>query len=158
MKDILSNNIIKTITNIINDTTSIQFLQPKLWFSNPGAASFTNLEILSCLGFFVGALIVGVFVLVIDRWRIGNYPPKNRIARPAGWGLFSFGLTGILFTLIRSQGISFLGARIILVGLALSSVVWCIYFLRRYFKDLPAHVVEHEARALKRKYLAKRGK
>jgi len=146
---------IRTVTNIIKGIVSIQILQPTFWFRNPGAASFTSIEILSCLGFFSLVFLVGIVTLFINRWKIRNYPPKNQIFQPAGWGLFGIGLSGIFFTLIRSQGVSFLGARFFLLLFAVASFAWAGYFLRRYFKELPAEIVSYEAKELKKKYLKK---
>jgi len=151
----LNNNYIKSRTNIIKDIISIQIIQPAFWFRNQGAASFLSVEILSCLIFFGTVFLLGVFVLVFNRWRIKNYPPKNKIFGPAGAGLLAFGIAGVIFTLIRSQGVSFLGARFFLLVIGLVSVAWAFYFLRRYFRDLPAQIVKYEAGALKKKYLSK---
>jgi hypothetical protein len=151
----LNNNYIKSLTNIIKDIISIQIIQPAFWFRNQGAASFLSVEILGCLIFFGMVFLLGVFILAFNRWRFKNYPPKNKIFGPVGAGLLGFGVAGIVFTLIRSQGVSFLGARIFLLVFTLASIVWALYFIRRYFRDLPAQIVKYEAGALKKKYLSK---
>ena len=156
IKDILNNQFFKILLNIIKGIEKIQILQPAFWFRNPGATSLTSVEISTYLVFFGLVFLIGISILVVDRWRIKNYPPKNRILRPAGWGLFGFGLTGIIFTLIRSQGVTFLGVRFFPAAFALASIIWAVYFLCRYFKNLPAEVVKYEAKALKRKYLGRR--
>jgi len=150
----LNSNAIKTITNIIKGITSVQQLHFNYWFRNPGPAGFK--DVLPPLVFFVLIIIAGIAMLVYNRWRVGRYPPKNRIFTPAGVGLIILGISGVAFTLMRSQGITFLGVRFFLLAHLIAVAALFLYFLYQYKKRLPSEAVKYEADALKRKYLSHR--
>lgn len=144
---------VKQNLNIIKDIISIQQLQPSYWFRNPGPASFK--DILPVLAFFTLIIFTGVLLLIYNRWKIGRYPPKNKIFKPAAIGLILLGISGVVFTLLRSQGITFLGVRFFLLIFILASLLWILYFFYLYRKRLPREIVKYEARALKQKYFSK---
>ena len=151
MKDIFNHSLIKTILNIIKSILSIQQLHFNYWFRNPGPASLK--DVLPLFVFFTLTILAGVTLLVYNRWRIGRYPPKNKIFRPAGIGLVILGISGVGFTFMRSQGITFLGVRFFLLIFVLATLVWILYFSYLYRKKMPAEVVKYEAKSLKQKYL-----
>jgi hypothetical protein len=141
--------------NIIKGIKSIQQLQFTYWFHNPGSASFKSLGILVPLIIFTLFVLSGISLLFYNKFKVGNYPPKNRILNPVGVGLVAIGLSGLVFTLMRSQGISFLGVRFFLIVHVLVAVLWVSYYSYLYFKRLPGEAIAYEAAALKKKYLAK---
>jgi len=143
----------ETIQSITKGLKSTQFLQPNFWFRNPGAASLD--EAIFILTLFVIIFLLGVLILIYNRWQVGIYPPKNKILKPGGIGLISFGSTGLVFSLFRWQGIDFLGVRFILLAVFLASLAWTVFFLFLYLKKVPEQAVEYETRLIKKKYLSK---
>lgn len=154
-KDILNNEIIKHIFSIIKGITSIQLLQLSYWFHNPGPVDFMARGVLIPLLLFALIIFIGIGMLLYNKFKIGRYPPKNIIFKDCGIGLLIIGISGEVFTLMRSQGINFLGVRFFLLANLLLALGFAAYYLRLYLKRLPAEILKYEANALKKKYLAK---
>ncbi len=149
----LSSNITESILNIIKGITSIQIFQFDFWF-HPAPTSLIE----AVLPFVVFVLItfLGVGALFYNQWKVGKYPPKNRIFKPLATGLIIIGIFGLIFTALNWQGISFLGMRIFLLAPFLAAVAWFLFFLRLLKKEVPDQVVKYETRLIKRRYFTKK--
>lgn len=139
--------------NIIKDINIEQIIRIDFWFRNPGPASLG--ELVFWLTLFSFTFIFGISILLHNRFRIGHYPPKNKILKPTGIGLVIIGAFGEVFSLFRWQGIVFLGVRAILLFIFLAAISWGVFFVFLYRKRVSNQSVEYEARAIKKKYLAK---
>jgi hypothetical protein len=148
-------NITETTLNIIKGITSIQIFKFDFWFqSNPtDLISFFVTFII-----FLGVTFFGVGVLVYNRWKIGNYPPKNKILKPFGIGLVITGAFGLFFSVLNWQGVSFLGVRFFLLGIFLVGVVWFLFSLALLKRKAPDQVVKYETGLIKRRYFSKKAK
>jgi len=93
--------------------------------------------------------------LLNNRFKIGHYPPKNKIFKPAGIVLIIIGASGGVFSLFRWQGIDFLGVRAPLLLIFIAALSWSVYIFFLYRARVPNQSVDYEARAIKKKYLAK---
>ena len=139
--------------NIIKDINIEQIIRMDFWFRNPGPASLG--ELVFWLTLFSFTFILGISILIYNRFRIGHYHPKNKILKLTGIGLVIIGAFGEVFSLFRWQGIDFLGVRAILLFIFLAAISWGVFFVFLYRKRVPNQSVEYEARAIKKKYLAK---
>ncbi len=149
----LSSNITETILNIIKGIKSIQIFQFEFWFRS-APTSLVGVV----LPFVVFVLIIfgGISIFFYNRWKVGKYPPKNKIFKPLATGLIIIGIFGLLFTALNWQGISFLGVRILLLALFLAAVAWFLFFLRLLKKKVPDQVVRYETGLIKRRYFTKK--
>lgn len=138
---------------MLKDINIEQIVGIDFWFRNPGLASLGELIFWLATFSFIG--LFGVTMLLYNRFKIGRYPPKNRILKPAGIGLIIIGALGEAFSLFRWQGIDFLGVRAILLFIFIAAIAWSVYFFILYLRRVPNQSVDYEARAIKKKYLAK---
>lgn len=139
--------------NIIKGINIEQIIQIEFWFHNPGPASLG--ELIFWLTVFSSTALVGFLILLYNRYKIGYYPPKNKIFKPVGIGLVIIGAFGEVFSLFRWQGIDFLGVRAILLLIFVAVLSWSIFFVLIYRKRVPSQSMAYEARAIKKKYLSK---
>ncbi len=138
---------------MIKGITSIQIFQFEFWFHS---APTSLVE--AALPFVVFVLVTfgGISIIFYNRWKVGKYPPKNKIFKPLATGLITIGIFGLVFTALNWQGISFLGARILLLALFLVAVAWFLLFLRLLKKKVPDQVVKYETGLIKRRYFTKK--
>lgn len=139
--------------NIIKDINMEQIIKIEFWFRNPGPAVLA--ELIFWLTIFSLTTLGGITLLLYNRFKIGHYPPKNKILKPTGIGLVTIGVFGEVFSLFRWQGIDFLGVRAILLVIFLVAMSWSVFFVFLYRRRVPNKSVAYEARAIKKKYLAK---
>ena len=139
--------------NIIKDINIEQFIQVEFWFRNPGPASLG--EFIFWLTLFSATFLFGISIFIFNKFKIGHYPPKNRILNPAGIGLIITGIFGEIFSLFRWQGIDFLGVRAVLLLILIASFFWISYIFFLYRHRVPNQSIDYEARAIKKKYLGK---
>lgn len=123
------------------------------WFNNPGIASRMELAVLLLL--FGAVFLLGVGIILYNKWLVKKYPPKNKILWPAGNGLLYLGLAGFLFTAFRYLGASFLSVRFFPLLIMIISAGWFLYFVRAYIKNVPGDSLKYEADLVKKKYLDK---
>lgn len=142
-----------TTQNITNNIRSFLESQLSFWFRNPGPASLAELLIIIFIFSFI--VILGATSLIYNRWKIGDYRPKNKIVKPAGVGLVYIGLSGLITTLFRWQGIDFMGARFFPLLFFTFAIVWIGFFAYLYQSALPTEIIKYEAGLVKKKYLTK---
>ena len=140
------------INSILNSVNKIQILQLGFWFHSD-SRSLTEASV--TLGIFSLLVVIGIFLLLYNRRRIGNYPPKNNLIKPAGIGIIVFGVAGLVFSLFNWQGIAFLGVRLTLLVIFVTSLGWGSYFLYLYQTKLRQETIRYEARIIKRRYFTK---
>jgi hypothetical protein len=136
--------MLTNISNYIN-------LQFDFWFKNPGGLDVQ--QAMPIFAIFVVYFMFGLFVLIYNKFFIGNYPPKNRIFEPAAIGLMLLAINGLLFAFFRYQGVTFLGLRFFLILAIIAPLIWLSVFIYLYWKRVSQETVNYEARALKSKYL-----
>ena len=139
----------QNITKVINIE---QIISVEFWFRNPGLASAAELTI--WLALFSLVILLGISILLFNKIKIGHYPPKNKILKPAGIGLILTGPTGVIFSLLRWQGIDFLGVRAILLIIFIVAIGWILTFSYLYCKKIPEASIKYEAKQIKKKYLS----
>jgi fatty acid desaturase len=128
--------------------------QREFWFSNTGPANLAEILIIAAL--FGLIFITGVALLSYNRWKIGSYPPKNKIFKFLGSGPVYTGLFGFIFLFFRWLGIDFLGARFFPLIIVVISAVWVLFFAYLYRKKVPDEVIRYETKLVKKKYLSKK--
>ena len=143
----------ETILNIIKGITSLQFFQVEYWFRSESA---TLQGVLLPAITFLLIFLSGIILIIYNQRRIGHYPPKNKILKPAGIGLIISGITGAAFTFFTWQGVSFLGVRAFLLVIFMASIAWVVFNLNLYRKKVPEQSVKYEAGLIKQKYLRKK--
>ena len=121
---------------MLKDINIEQIIGTEFWFRNPGLASLP--EILFWLSLFSLITIIGIAILLYNRYKIGHYPPKNKIFKPAGIVLIVIGAFGEVFSLFRWQGIDFLGVRAILLLIFIAALSWGVYIFFLYRARVPA--------------------
>jgi hypothetical protein len=141
------------IQNILNSIDVLQLFRLEFWFRNPGSASVS--EFAFWLVVFIATILLGVLIFLFNKVRIGYYPPKNKILKPASAGFLIIGAVGIMFSLFRWQTIDFLGVRAPLLLTIIAALAWGAFFLYSYRKKVPDQSVKYETIRLKQKYLAR---
>jgi hypothetical protein len=149
----LSSNITESILNIIKGITSTQIFQFGFWFHS---APTSLASVLLPFVVFVSITLFGISIIFYNRWKVGKYPPKNKIFKPLAAGLIIIGIFGLVFTALNWQGISFLGVRIFLLAIFLAALAWFIFFLYLLKKKVPDQTVRYETGLIKRRYFSKK--
>lgn len=149
----LSNKIIIILSSITNSIVSIQQLQVGYWFSSDQTP---NLQAaLPAVTFFSIGFLLGVVTYFYNRFVIHQYAPKNRVLRPFSIGIALLSLAGSVFVFFRYLKVSFLGTRFFIALFMIAVVSWVGYFCYLWRKRVPAEIVKHETRMIKKKYLRK---
>ena len=125
------------------------------WFKKPVA---TGLEILLELLFSALVIVLGSGFLAFNKFKIGKYPPKNKIIKRFGLGFIYFGAIPLVITVLIALGVSFPGIRLAFLLVGTFCVLWLSYFFYLYNKKIKNEIVNYEAKLLQKQYLPKRGR
>jgi len=133
----------------------VHILRFEFWFrSSPNQIEQMILPVI----LFTLIFLIGFAAIFYNQKIIGNYPPKNKIFKPAAIGLIILGLTGLVFCLLTWQGISFLGVRFFLLVIFLLALFWSVAFIYLYQKRVAKEIIKYETRLIKQKYFKKASK
>lgn len=144
--------IVTNITNSINLTT---YIDASFWTASGRSEISGVVWFLILSGIIIG---LGLIIIVLSIIFIKDYPPKKKLLIPFAWILIGLGITGLIFSLLRIQGVSFFSAYGFWVLIILGFIATAGYFGFRYIFYLPKEQVIYETLKIKKKYLPKRKK
>ena len=143
------------IANIINNINISDYLQASFWTASGRSELGGVLWFILLSGITIG---LGVIILALSSFFIKDYPPKKKLLVPFSWFLIVGGINGLVFGLLRVQGVSFFSAYGFWFLIILSLLGTVGYFGFRYIFYLPKEQVNYETLKVKKRYLPKRKK
>lgn len=143
------------ITNITNNINFTNYFDASFWTAS-GRSEFGGVIWFIMLSGIV--IILGLIIVFLSTLFIKDYPPKKKLLIPFSWILIGLGISGMVFGLLRIQGVSFFSAYGFWVLIILGFIATLGYFGFRYIFYLPEEQVSYETLKIKKKYLPKRKK
>ncbi|OGY23339.1 MAG: hypothetical protein A2Y57_00010 [Candidatus Woykebacteria bacterium RBG_13_40_7b] len=146
--------MIEVLGLILNYFDFQKLISPKYFFSaNPGSAFKFYVPLVA---FSTILIVLGAAILIYNKTKIKNYPPKNKFFNGLGIWSIIFGTFSLALIFFRYEGVRFLSARILWVFYLLSLFLVSFFYLKKYFGRLPKEIFKYESYLLKQKYLSKR--
>lgn len=128
----------------------MEFIKAQYWFTNHDPSPTSEFALWTAI--FVALALIGLTVVIFNYFFVREYPPKNKILKPLGFGILGFALAGEIFTLFNWQGIDFLGVRFFEAAILIIGLFFASFLVYQYFKTVPKESIKYETAKIKKKY------
>lgn len=143
------------ISNITDNIIFRDYLDASFWTAS-GRSEFSS--VLWFLILSVTMIGLGLIIIFLVTLFVKDYPPKRKLLIPFSWILIGLGVSGVVFGLLRIEGVTFFSGYGFWALIILGFIATVSYFGFRYIFYLPKEQVSYETLKIKKKYLPKRKK